>query len=351
MNKIATDLMKKQLIELLNITAHSGNEKPVREYLQPILSELVDKVIVDDYGNLLGEKKIGSGQGAVVLLSAHMDTVKGVLSDKKLIEKDGKISASKGALGADDRAGIAIILEVLRNLWRIKGFNGTIKVAFSRQEEIGCVGAGKIDPNWYKDVNLAIVVDRRGNRDIVVGCGKAFCSDAVGKFMEEVSALADMNWQCVEGGISDAMVFSKNGINSVNVSAGYYNEHTSQEYVVLAEMMDTMRLILQAIAVINDFYSNFGEVPYENQWVKSWYKKSKKSSGYGYDYYFEDSFMSSQDKDYQDYIWAMELDADYGDVWVYETIDNNILIQQGDNEIILSRQGLKSLINQLKSQL
>ncbi|MEL0642581.1 hypothetical protein V6260_18530, partial [Pseudoalteromonas aliena] len=88
----------------------------------------------------------------------------------------------------------------------------------------------KIDPDWYKDVDLAIVVDRRSNRDIVAGCGMAFCSDAVGYFMEDVSKMADMDWKCVEGGISDAMVFAENGINSINLSAGYMNEHTANEY-------------------------------------------------------------------------------------------------------------------------
>lgn len=174
-------LMRKQLIKLLNIHATSGNETPVREYLQPILTELMDEVRVDTYGNLLGEIKIGNGNGATILLSAHMDTVKGVLADRKLIENNGVITSDFGALGADDRAGIAIILTVLRNLQKIS-FNGTVKVAFSREEEIGCVGADKIDPKWYSDVDLAIIVDRRGNRDIVVGCGMAFCSNSVGFF-------------------------------------------------------------------------------------------------------------------------------------------------------------------------
>lgn len=330
------NMMKKQLIELLSIKAHSGEEKAVRDYLQPILEKLVDKVIVDDYGNLLGEKICGSGEGAVVLLSAHMDTVKGVLADRTLIEKNGVISADKGALGADDRAGIAIILTVLRNLNKVKSFDGVIKVAFSRQEEIGCIGAEHIDPSWYQDTDLAIVVDRRGSRDIVVGCGMAFCSNPVGYFMEEVSKMADMDWKCVEGGVSDAMVFSQNGVNSINLSAGYYNEHTDREYVVLNEMKDTIRLILQAIAVINEFRYTFEEVPFENRWVRAWGGKKGKNKGY-YDNFYVDS------------VWAEEYDIN-GDVYVYE-IGKDIVIQQGDNEIILSRESLKSLIDQLQSQL
>lgn len=324
--------LRNQFIELLNIHGTSGNEKPVRDYLKPILTELMDNVKVDDYGNLLADKKCGDGNGATVLLSAHMDTVKGVLADRELIEtEDGIIMSNKGALGADDRGGIAIILTVLRNLNKLN-FNGHIKVSFSREEEIGCVGASKIDPDWYaNDTDLAIVVDRRGNRDIVVGCGMAFCSDSVGYFMEDVSKMADMDWKAVEGGISDAMVFAEHGVNSINLSAGYMNEHTVNEYASLKDMRDTVRLILQTIAVINQFYKTFEAVPRENKWVKSWYHKGN------YNYY-EDVFE-------EEHVWAEETDLN-GDVYVYD-VGTGIVIQQGNQEIILSRESVKSLIKQL----
>lgn len=325
--------MRKQLIKLLNIHATSGNEKPVRDYLKSILENYMDNVHVDTYGNLLGDLKCGDGRGATILLSAHMDTVRNVYKDRKLIENNGVISSSKGALGADDRAGIAIILEVLKNLENLS-FNGNIKVAFSREEEIGCVGASKIDKNFYKDVDLAIVCDRRGNRDIVVGTfGIPFCCNNVGNFMEDVAKLADMEWKCVEGGISDAMVFAENGINSINLSVGFYNEHTDKEYVVLDDMRDTVKLILQTIAVINDFLPCFQEVPYENKWIKAY-------KGYAYNkYYYEDSYL--------DNIWAEESDKN-GDVYIYE-VGDCVVIEQGGNEVILSRESLKSLLEQLKN--
>jgi putative aminopeptidase FrvX len=333
--------LRKQLIELLNIHGVSGQETEVRSYLKPILEQQMDEVKIDTYGNLLATKTIGNGEGATVLLSAHMDTVKGVLKDRKLIEKNGVISSDKGALGADDRAGIAVILTVLSNINKL-GFDGTIKIAFSREEEIGCVGSSKIDPYFYEDVNLAIVVDRRGNRDIVVGCGQAFCSDNVGLFMEEVGMMADMgDWKATEGGISDALTFSEKGVNSINLSVGYRNEHTDKEYVVLSDMRDTTRLILQAIAIINQFYQTFGEVPTENRWVKAWNYAKGYSKSYGSYGYYEDGF--------EDMIYAEEFDTN-GDVFVYE-MGKDVVIQQGDNEILLSRESLRGLVDQLKDVL
>lgn len=321
--------IKQQLVELLNIHGVSGNEKPVRDYLEPILTVLMDETIIDNYGNLLGVLKCGTGDGATVLLSAHMDTVRGVKADKKLVERDGIFTAelpdgSRGVLGADDRAGIAIILTALRNL--PKSFNGKIKVAFSREEEIGCIGADKIPMSFLKDVDLAIVVDRRGNRDIVVGCDVAFCSDNVGIFFEHVSEVADMDWQCVEGGVSDAMSFSSRGINSVNLSAGYQNEHTVNEFVSVFNMQDTTRLITQTIALINSFYPLFGDVPVENEWVK----QSKRYM----DYIIEDEM-----------IWEEEADLN-GDVYAY-TIDDDIVIRQGGQEIRMDSDGFLKLYDRV----
>lgn len=340
--------MRKQLFQLLSIHGVSGDEGNVRKYLENILKNQMDSVEVDTYGNLLATKTIGNGEGATVLLSAHMDTVRGVVKHREILENNGVITSSEGALGADDRAGIAIILQVLRSLENIKAFNGTLKIAFSREEEIGCVGSSKIDRQWYNDVNLAIVVDRRGNRDVVVGtCGQPFASNEVGRFFEEVSAMQDMDWKAIEGGISDALTFSENGINSVNLSAGYENEHTSKEFVVFEDMCDTVRLILQAFAVINDFYHTFGEVPKENEWVKEY--------DYSYSKYYNSSYTSTgttgnyYEDVFDDYIYAEESDSN-GDVWLYE-LGADITIQQGDNEIVLSRSALKSLIKQLDGKL
>lgn len=281
---------KQQLFELLTIQAPSGQEAKVRNYLQPKLAELVDAMHVDAKGNLLAEKVCGDGKGVTVLLSAHMDSVRNIQKGRQVIEKDGAFYSTKGVLGADDRAGIAIIMTVLRNIDK-SGFNGTLKIAFTVEEEIGCVGSSAMDVNWYKDAALAIVVDRRGNRDIVTGCGTPynFCSEKVGKFFEDCSALQGMDWKAVGGGISDAMTFSSNGVHSVNLSAGYRNEHTEKEYVVIEDCMDTVRLILQALNQVNLFAHTFGEVPQE-----AYFGRANRYSSYSYggwtqedwDYYF-----------------------------------------------------------------
>lgn len=363
--------MRKQFIKLLNIHGVSGKEGMVRRYLQPILTDMMDTVGIDKYGNLLAEKKIGNGIGATVLLSAHMDTVTGVLENRNLLIEGDVITSNRGALGADDRGGIAIIMEVLRNLESLS-FQGTVKVAFSREEEIGCVGSENIDPHWYSDVDLAIVVDRKGSRDVVVGCWDAFCSTAVGEFFENASAMQGMDWKATEGGISDAVTFSSKGINSVNLSAGYYNEHTDKEYAVFSEMKDTVRLILQAFGIINTFYMTFGEVPQSNKWVVgyNYYKKNSKKSNsksdnfdnfyqYGDNSYTTDKdgtlrYMDTNETAYVDDVFENDLYAEEDDingtVMMYE-VGSQVAILQGNNEILMSRASLKGLFDQVRGVL
>src|SRR5690606_37576430 len=66
--------MRKQFLKLLSIHGVSGDEGNVRKYLVPCLTSTMDSVEIDGYGNLLAEKKYGTGEGATILLSAHMDT-------------------------------------------------------------------------------------------------------------------------------------------------------------------------------------------------------------------------------------------------------------------------------------
>ena len=52
----------------------------------------------------------------------------------KIIKENGRWYKDKGILGADDWAGIALILELLDEL-RVNKFNGAIKVIFTVEEE------------------------------------------------------------------------------------------------------------------------------------------------------------------------------------------------------------------------
>lgn len=259
--------LNKQLFKLLRLHSPSGNERSVIRYVFPILKVTLDKVWIDSYGNVLGEKKYGDSP-TEVLLSAHMDTVAGVQPHPKYRKNKTEIynEHQLSALGGDDKCGIAAILAIIREMNRHTRFTGTLKVCLSREEEVGCVGAEeavRINPEFFKTIDAAIVLDRRGNKDIVTGMGYAkFCSEEYGEFWEDMAQKVGFTALTTKGSISDTMVFSELGINGVNLSVGYYNAHMPTEYIRLQDLQRTICWVLKAFDHIEK-YIPFPSFEYE----------------------------------------------------------------------------------------
>lgn len=234
---------KEKLIKLLNIPGESRNEHDIRHVLEKKLRKLASYQFTDQKGNLLGY--VQCGVGPTILLSAHMDTYERIKADREIIENGHILRSSKGILGADDRAGIAIIMEVISRVHKTN-FNGTLKFALTVEEEIGLQGSVEMDREFIKDVDAAIVLDRKGTRDIVTSFfGMVpYCKAEFGQLFTKAGHLAGMHdWKVTYGGSSDARVFAEKGIPSVNLSVGYGNEHTDQEFVDYRAAYDTVRLV------------------------------------------------------------------------------------------------------------
>ena len=137
-----TDRMVNQFMEMVRIDSESGNEAEFMEYLLGAVAEIGGAPALDEYGNLIAAfEAVGCEGVQPILLSCHGDTVKpGVGIEPVLI--DGVIR-SKGdtILGADDKAGIAEVLEALR----IAPVRPPIEFAVSRQEEVGLLGVKALD--------------------------------------------------------------------------------------------------------------------------------------------------------------------------------------------------------------
>src|SRR5690606_110593 len=169
----------------------------------------------------------------------------------RVILKDNGIwSSSEGILGADDRAGVAVILEVAKALQHDTDFSGRVKYIFTVEEEIGLVGARNVAQYFLWDVDAAIVVDRRGTGDIVTSCGGflPFCDAAYGNWIELQASEAGLTgWKCTAGGSSDTRIWAEHGIQSVNLSVGYNNEHTEDESLDVNACYNTARLVRSVI--------------------------------------------------------------------------------------------------------
>src|SRR6185312_7500465 len=128
------DRLCKTLLEIVGIPSISGHEEQVRTYLEHRLSDLGVAYQVDEAGNLIG---LLSGEGKPLLLNAHMDRVPPGRGHQPVLRDGILYSDGTTNLGADDAAGIAIILEVLTRVIQRQLPHPPLIVVFTVQEEVG----------------------------------------------------------------------------------------------------------------------------------------------------------------------------------------------------------------------
>jgi len=164
-----------------------------------------------------------------VLLMSHWDTVRqkqGKFADEPvlLFEQHGKLENQRGILGADDRAGIAMILEA------VKQFENKPMLLFTNYEETGCEGMRQflrdnlLEP--FKDsINLAVSVDRRGHNQYV----QYYTNTDVG--LEEF--MIRLGYEQATGSWTDGEQLARRyNLAHVNVSYGGYLPHTADEFIL-----------------------------------------------------------------------------------------------------------------------
>lgn len=138
--------------DLVRIDSVSKEEGRICSHLRACLDDLGADTHVDDAGEKVGADTgnlLAWFKGAVkvppLLLSAHMDTVEPGRGVEPLFEDGVFTSAGDTILGADDKCGLAIILEVLTALQENGVATGPMEVVFSICEELGLQGAQHLD--------------------------------------------------------------------------------------------------------------------------------------------------------------------------------------------------------------
>src|SRR5579859_7402942 len=105
---MSIDSITQSLIELAGISSTSGHEELVRAYLERRLADLGIPSHVDAAGNLIAALP---GEGKPLLLNAHMDRVPPGRGHQPILRDGVLYSDGTTNLGADDAAGIVIILK------------------------------------------------------------------------------------------------------------------------------------------------------------------------------------------------------------------------------------------------
>jgi tripeptide aminopeptidase len=136
-----TDRMVSQFLEMVRIDSESGEEAAFMAWLLPVLRELGATADLDAYGNLIAKVPAKGSTAEPILLSCHGDTVKPGKGIRPVLENGVVRSSGDTILGADDKAGIAEMLEAIR----VAPVHPPLEIAISRQEEIGLLGVKNLD--------------------------------------------------------------------------------------------------------------------------------------------------------------------------------------------------------------
>lgn len=203
---------------------------------QDELHLLLYKFLQKRYDNIINTEDYLIGIGDIpVGLVAHMDTV--FDSPPKQIYFDDRSWTfwSPDGLGADDRAGIYIILKILQ-----AGYKPT--VIFTTDEEIGAIGASALVEDFPKpptELKYLIQLDRRNHFDAVFyDCGNL-------DFMEYIESF---DFCYADGIFSDISIICPAwNLAGVNLSVGYVNEHS---YLETCNMKITEKTMLKVINIL-----------------------------------------------------------------------------------------------------
>lgn len=278
--------MKKdfELLEALYcLYSPSNGEKKMRKFIK---KECIERgaSVYSDNGNLYVTKGESDTYPCIV---AHTDQVqKNHSTDFKVMVADDIIfgyspkSKSQQGLGADDKNGIWIALQCLERF-------DVMKCAFFAGEEIGCVGSGKADMKFFKDVRFVIEPDRRNGDDLITSISGDICSD------EFKAALPskEFGYKETEGLMTDVEELCEKGVgvSCINFSCGYYHPHTDEECTSWSELCNALNF---AIAIVE----NCTDV-YKHEYTQySRYSRYTRWDDYDYDYDWYDKYLKSYKK-------------------------------------------------------
>ena len=192
------------------------------------------ELLLEDNGYIpVNKKGFLYAEGNIpVLLVAHIDTVHDDIPSIICFSEDMRYVMSPQGIGGDDRCGVYIILQLIRDF--------KCHVLFCEDEECGGRGANKFTESKIKpDVNYIVEMDRRGSNDAV------FYKCDNPEFTEFVLGFG---FSENHGTFTDISVIAPHlKTAAVNISAGYFNEHRQYEYIDMLAVENNIRRIGEMI--------------------------------------------------------------------------------------------------------
>lgn len=176
-----------------------------------------------------------------VLLVAHLDTVFKQPPRHIFYDSDKNVMWSPQGLGADDRAGVYAVLQILID----SGLRPS--VLFTLGEETGGTGAYAFCADFpfpAQDLKFIIELDRQGSDEAVF----YLC-----KNQEFIDFIESFSFQTDIGTFTDISIICPQWkIAGVNLSVGYINEHSYIEHLYLDDLNATIKKVINILEIANN---------------------------------------------------------------------------------------------------
>ena len=202
-----------------------------------------------------------------IALVAHMDTVFSHPAFEVFYDRQKNVIWSPDGLGADDRAGIFAIIQIIRTGLRPH-------IILTTDEEKGALGAIAVacDRCPFKDLRYIVQLDRRGADDCVFyDCDNKEFTKYIENFgfNEAIGSFSDISVICPEWKVA-----------GVNLSIGYRDEHSVSEVLFVGQMLNTVDKVIKMLKTPIEKipYFEFKAKRNSCRWYRFWHNKDDKDT-------------------------------------------------------------------------
>jgi putative aminopeptidase FrvX len=262
-------LLRQEFLEILrdviSIESPSGREERLARHIASRYFPREDgwQVRIDAASNLFAFPS--DSRGGIPLLTAHLDTYPLNAGYAHLLAREDALSLDEERdmlvkkypiqYGFDDKAGVALALLLSRHL------GPRVKVLFTTEEEIGRHGiqhalSDKESAGFFEGVPFALTLDRNSTTHDIVSTysGHRMCPDAFVRELEAISGeLGTPMKECESRSRADCYNISlQTQIPIVNLSCGYSNQHSDEDALNVAFVLNTLRLVRECVTTRRD---------------------------------------------------------------------------------------------------
>lgn len=269
----------------LQVQSVSNNTTKMQKFIKRELRKIEGVTFYTRKGNIYATKGEADTYPCMV---SHTDTVHEIVSGYQVYVAGKQYFALKNGkkptgVGGDDKVGIFICLQALIEM-------DVCKAAFFRDEEIGCIGSSEADMDFFKDVGFALQCDRKGNSDFVTDIWGQISSE---EFQDDIyDIVSSHGYKFSDGGLTDVRQLADNGIgvSVANMSCGYYNPHTKDEFIDVDDVENCLNMCLAILkehgnkryeytyrekTYYSSYSSRYGTEDYWDSWGRPHYKKTE----------------------------------------------------------------------------